>query len=107
MRVLKWSVKTDGKSYLIGNGRPVYLNSQFSPDEVQVWTLEQDEPVTAARRARVVETGQIWPVWWEYLGSVIPRPDLVSKADPDAVWHVIGEVRGEAPDSGPTPPRPE
>lgn len=96
MRVLKWSLAVDDRTYFIGEGTVVYVNCQV-PGQMQVWTVEENSEPSQSRRALVVETGEVWPEGWVYLGSAIPRPDLVGAVAPRAlgdstvVYHVVGE----------------
>jgi len=84
-RVLKWVVPVDDETHLVGAGPLVHVGCQAGPDQVMVWTEEDNAP-SQTRAVRVYGTGHLIPDGAEHLGSVIaPIPGLSSAS---LVWHV-------------------
>lgn len=85
-RVLKWRIPVDDRPHPIGPGQVLLVACQFGPEEVQVWTEEDHEPLAAEQRqAIVIGTGQRVPDGYEHLGSVIAAGGVL-------VWHAYAEV---------------
>jgi hypothetical protein len=88
VRVLKWDVPVDDHVHRIGSGDIIHVACQSSPDVVQVWTEEVDEP-NLDRRVTVVGTGHVYPSnkvddengHWHAVGTALTNIGLV--------WHVL------------------
>jgi len=81
-RVLKWNVPVDDQSHPVGAGRVLYVQCQFGPESVQVWTEESELTGSGERKVRVYGTGQPVPFDAPHLGTAVT-------ADGALVWHLF------------------
>lgn len=83
LRVLKWDVSVDDRSHPIGVGRVLHVAIQYHPDQVQVWTLEDEMTLRSERHVQVFATGQPLP------GSTTAHVGTAIAAGGALVWHVF------------------
>ena len=86
-RVLKWVVPVDDEPHTIGTGPVVLVACQRGSEQVEVWTVELDEP-SQARPVQVFGTGQPLPPAWQHVGSTLSAGGVL-------VWHVFEAPPGE------------
>ncbi len=80
-RVLKWNVPVDDRPHPTGAGKVLYVQCQYGPDSVQVWTEESELTAGAERQVQVFGTGHQVPFDAIYLGTAVAM-------DGALVWHL-------------------